>query len=798
MLARHAAAEPARTRLRPSAAEQPRVRRLLPVAALAAALLLLTLLAADPALAASQYNGGADDYPLFIPNDHTAVAIHFTAHGLSAGKTYYVKVRFSPGPAPAGGANRGFTWNQGSGQWVQQLSDWPAFPTVTTDAGGTAAAWEFVKFGDTRIATDAPATYYILVSLSVGGQGNTFNGNVDAPVTVIDMATRGLWLHNGAPTGAGSGARVEADQYPLPDPTASPAAAPVVLGLTQTEANGVDENGDGIVDNEGAAGDFRLAAPTGADLVVRLGGVIWPLSATGMTYPTADADCDIALGAADATPPARVTSLSGTSGTTSAHLTWSAAADNIGVTAYWVYRWVDPGADAPNTAQPMLVKKVTAPATSCDDQGLTTGTAYSYEVRAVDAAGNVGPRSNTVILTPGTVPTDLTATPRNGLVKLAWTNPTEPGFDSVEIVRKDGTTSPTDLTDGTQVYLGAASSFDDTTVTNGTTYSYAIWAHDTVLGWSQRVTAAAVTPDGTPPGDITFAEAIGHDHHVTLDWHNPTDADFDHAVILRRADHYPTWAEKGDAQTTEVAVDQFAAAVTDSGIVNGTRCYYSLWAVDKADNHSVNAAPAGPATPQAVAAVTMAPRSAVIGYAHTASLTAHLTINGLGATAPIEVQWSANGKSWKPLRSTVTNAAGNVTVKVKPAAKTYYRVRYAGNQATAAAVSSAVVVTPQVLLGAPAAPASVRRAASFALSGALKPRHAAGSHVVRVYCYRLKGGHWVYVRTYVARTITYSTYSKYTLTMSLPAVGKWRLRAYAPADAQHAATWSTYRSVTVK
>jgi hypothetical protein len=41
--------------------------------------------------------------------------------------------------------------------------------------------------------------------------------------------------------------------------------------------------------------------------------------------------------------------------------------------------------------------------------------------------------------------------------------------------------------------------------------------------------------------------------------------------------------------------------------------------------------------------------------------------------------------------------------------------------------------------------------------------------------------------------------SKYSTSMSLSLTGKWRLRAYAPADFQHAAAWSSgYDYVTVK
>ncbi len=79
----------------------------------------------------------------------------------------------------------------------------------------------------------------------------------------------------------------------------------------------------------------------------------------------------------DVIAPTAPTGLAGTTtSATSIRLTWTASTDNVGVTGYRVYR---------NGSQ---VGTTVAPATSYTDNGLTTGTAYSYQVIAVDAAGN--------------------------------------------------------------------------------------------------------------------------------------------------------------------------------------------------------------------------------------------------------------------------------------------------------------------------------------------------------------------------------------------------------------------------
>ncbi|MEU6854671.1 cellulose binding domain-containing protein [Actinacidiphila alni] len=73
---------------------------------------------------------------------------------------------------------------------------------------------------------------------------------------------------------------------------------------------------------------------------------------------------------------------------TSASLSWSAATDNVGVTGYDVYRG---GTLVGTTA-----------GTSYTDSGLTAATAYTYSVRARDAAGNTSAASAAVAATTAT------------------------------------------------------------------------------------------------------------------------------------------------------------------------------------------------------------------------------------------------------------------------------------------------------------------------------------------------------------------------------------------------------------
>jgi alpha-tubulin suppressor-like RCC1 family protein/chitodextrinase len=104
----------------------------------------------------------------------------------------------------------------------------------------------------------------------------------------------------------------------------------------------------------------------------------------------------------DTTPPTAPSNLTATAGSISQiNLSWTAATDNVGVTGYRIERCQ--GAGCSNFAQ---VGTAGAGATTFADSGLTAQTNYSYRVRAVDAAGNLGAYSNTA---SASTPADLGA-----------------------------------------------------------------------------------------------------------------------------------------------------------------------------------------------------------------------------------------------------------------------------------------------------------------------------------------------------------------------------------------------------
>ena len=160
------------------------------------------------------------------------------------------------------------------------------------------------------------------------------------------------------------------------------------------------------------------------------------------------------------TVPAAVTALA--QSTSEMVVTWSVSTDNVGVTAYDIYR------DG--------VKVATGSTTSYTDTGLAASTQYSYTVVARDFAGNVsaagGPAVASTLapdLIPPTAPGNVTATAMSsGSIQLTWTAATDNrGVVEYEIYR-----------DGVFIDTAEGTSYTDTGLLPLTTYGYVITAMD--------------------------------------------------------------------------------------------------------------------------------------------------------------------------------------------------------------------------------------------------------------------------------------------------------------------------------
>ncbi|MFB7512825.1 glycosyl hydrolase family 8 [Streptomyces sp. NPDC056144] len=133
--------------------------------------------------------------------------------------------------------------------------------------------------------------------------------------------------------------------------------------------------GDGAIDDLTVSGTGRYVRMYGTGRGTSYGYSLWEFEVYGSPATGGDTTAPSAPGGLRTTATAP----------TSVSLAWDAATDNVGVTGYNVYR----GGTLVGTAS----------GTSYTDTGLTASTAYSYTVKAKDAAGNLSAASTTLGVT---------------------------------------------------------------------------------------------------------------------------------------------------------------------------------------------------------------------------------------------------------------------------------------------------------------------------------------------------------------------------------------------------------------
>ncbi|MEO8516788.1 MAG: M4 family metallopeptidase, partial [Flavobacterium sp.] len=199
-------------------------------------------------------------------------------------------------------------------------------------------------------------------------------------------------------------------------------------------------------------------------------------------------------GPTDTTAPTAPASLaaSGTTQTTT-NLSWTASTDNVGVTGYNVYQGT--------------TLKATVTTTSYAVTGLTASTAYTFSVKAKDAAGNVSAASNTVNVTTTASTGDTSAPTAPASLTASGTTQTTTNLSWTASADNVGVT-------GYNVYQGTTlkatvttTSYAVTGLTAATAYTFSVKAKDAAGNISASSNVVNVTTSST---SITYCNSKGN------------------------------------------------------------------------------------------------------------------------------------------------------------------------------------------------------------------------------------------------------------------------------------------------
>jgi fibronectin type 3 domain-containing protein len=252
-------------------------------------------------------------------------------------------------------------------------------------------------------------------------------------------------------------------------------------------------------------------------------------------------------------------------------LTWTAVAGARTTDRYYVMRKLSTAATYTE------IDEVVPPTTTYSDTTAVNGTTYSYAVTFFNGTCTSG-NSNVVTTTPVCVMGKpvLTLTPGNKKVDLAWTQPTNGSLTGYRVYR--GTTLVATLTGaGTTTY-------SDTGLTNGTTYTYYVTAVGNCNADSDPKSAAPVCTPLAAPTNLKATTATGQ---VTLNWDAVTGAD--HYTVSRAG------TAGGPYTALTPASPITTNSYTDSGLTNGTTYYYvvsvSNGSCDSSNSNEASATP---------------------------------------------------------------------------------------------------------------------------------------------------------------------------------------------------------------
>ncbi|GIF13569.1 pectinesterase family protein [Actinoplanes teichomyceticus] len=307
-------------------------------------------------------------------------------------------------------------------------------------------------------------------------------------------------------------------------------------------------------------------------------------------------------------------------------------------------------------------------------------------------------------VTAPAVPGQLTATGADGTAELRWAAGDDADLAGFRLYRATGAA----VTPGpaTLVRSGlTGTSYADSGLTNGTTYTYALVAVDAAGNTSAPATVRLTPADSAPPAAPAGLRAGAGDTRVTLSWTANRETDLA---------GYHVYPADGNTKINNSLITGTSYAVT--GLDNGTAYRYVVTAVDTAGNESAASAPVE-ATPAAGDRTAPAAPGAVRTVLGKASVTVAWSAVDDSDLAGYDLYRSTGGAEPQRIATGVTATSHTDTTVTVGTAYTYTVVAAdtAGNTSEASKAASATPVKADVVVAADGSGDATTVAAGLAL-----------------------------------------------------------------------------------
>ncbi len=321
-------------------------------------------------------------------------------------------------------------------------------------------------------------------------------------------------------------------------------------------------------------------------------------------------------------------------------------------------------------------------------------------------------------------------------------------------------------------------------------------AHDEFADWSD-VYSAVLAP----------GEAL----HLRLDNRSSGSVAADTDLYLYGSSATSIYGSAAPVATSTEA-PQEADEILYRSALGGTY-YAATWAYGPDVDYTLESTVTPPTQVTCVSSATKIP------YGGKVSISGALSENGgpLGGQYVLVQAYSAGFKTVGPARTATLGSwpigggtgapydLGTYKLSTYRATNTRFRTVYGGSFFGHSPSSSTYQdVFVSASLPAPRTPSAVYARRTFTAYGFIRPRHRAGTYPVQLrFERRDANGNWVRYRTVKARVSNYSSYSRYSASVSLPYRGTWRAVAYHPGDSitatgGNASTVSSERRFSVR